>query len=161
MLKPQKNTWELHIIKSKKNSVIHDFIIFFRYLQPGDPHYDSPLFLDCCGLVRQTILDLKDDFGFSLGPWNQAYQYDTLPNDISFEEMRPGDLIFYSGRYHDRKRRRHAHDMVHVEIFLGGESGCQTIAARRREGVVQIFDDYRFKSTIYYNVVIIIIILFY
>ncbi len=120
---------------------------------PSDSNYDSPLFLDCCGLVRQTIQDLKEEFGFILGPWNQAYQFDTLGNEIKFEEMKPGDLIFYSGRYHDKKRRRHAHDMVHVEIYLGGEgTPYQSIAARRREGVVQIFEDYKFRSTIYYNV---------
>lgn len=102
--------------------------------------------------MRQVVQDLKDDFGFILGPWNQAYQFDTLPNEIEFEEMKPGDLIFYSGRYHDRKRRRNGHDMVHVEIFLGGETGFQTIAARRKEGVVEIFDDFRFRSSIYYNV---------
>lgn len=46
----------------------------------GDPLYDSPLFLDCCGLVRQVVFDLRSDFGFALGKWNQAYQFDVLPN---------------------------------------------------------------------------------
>ena len=63
--------------------------------------YDSPIFLDCCGLVRQALRDMKvrrlllllllrrrrrrhrrppqDDLGFTTGPWNQAYQLDTLP----------------------------------------------------------------------------------
>lgn len=43
-----------------------------RYLQPGEPGYDSPLFLDCCGLVRQVVYDLREDFGFSLQRWNQV-----------------------------------------------------------------------------------------
>ena len=67
-----------------------------KYLEKH-PDYDGDLFLDCCGLVRHAVNLLKDDFGFSLGRWNQAYQYDILPDEISFEEMQPGDLIFYSG----------------------------------------------------------------
>ncbi len=68
--------------------------------------YDSPIFLDCCGLVRQALRDMKvhittlnphtnttnssyspslqqDDLGFTTGPWNQAYQLDTLPIRVS------------------------------------------------------------------------------
>ena len=41
---------------------------------PAAPTYHSPLFLDCCGLVRRVLRDLKEEFGFSIGPWNQAYQ---------------------------------------------------------------------------------------
>ena len=44
-----------------------------RYHEPDSPHYHSPLFLDCCGLVRRVLRDLKEDFGFTIGPWNQAY----------------------------------------------------------------------------------------
>ena len=47
----------------------------------GDPLYDSPLFLDCCGLIRQVIFDLRHEFGFALGKWNQAYQFDMLPDE--------------------------------------------------------------------------------
>lgn len=68
------------------------------------PEHKSPLFLDCCGLVRQVMRDLEDDFGFRLGPWNQAYMYDTLPNNIYKEEdMKPGDLVFMSGIYTNPK----------------------------------------------------------
>ena len=39
--------------------------------------YNSELFLDCCGLVRWVLKDLKEEFGFTTGPWNQAYQVNT------------------------------------------------------------------------------------
>ena len=41
-----------------------------RYHKPGDELYDSPIFLDCCALVRQCVRDLREDFGFTLGRWN-------------------------------------------------------------------------------------------
>lgn len=44
-----------------------------RYHKPGDPLYDWPLFLDCCGLVRQVLQDMKEDLGFEIDVWNQAY----------------------------------------------------------------------------------------
>lgn len=37
--------------------------------------------------------------------------------------------------------------MVHVEIFIGGETGEATIGARFFKGVVKEFDSYKFKST--------------
>ena len=37
------------------------------------PTHNSKMFLDCCGLVRQVLRDLKSEFGFNVGPWNQAY----------------------------------------------------------------------------------------
>lgn len=43
-----------------------------------DPFHDAPLYLDCCGLVRRVLRDLKDDFGFEVGRWNQAYQVRSL-----------------------------------------------------------------------------------
>jgi hypothetical protein len=58
-----------------------------RYWQPGEKHYNDPIFLDCCALVRQAMLDLKKEFGFHLDRWNQAYQYDTLPKTIEFHEL--------------------------------------------------------------------------
>eukprot|EP00360_Condylostoma_magnum_P000164 CAMPEP_0168313310 /NCGR_PEP_ID=MMETSP0210-20121227/1143_1 /TAXON_ID=40633 /ORGANISM="Condylostoma magnum, Strain COL2" /LENGTH=48 /DNA_ID= /DNA_START= /DNA_END= /DNA_ORIENTATION= len=45
-----------------------------------------------------------------------------LPEEIPFEEMKPGDLIFYSATYYNPDRKIHAHNMTHVEIFLGEES---------------------------------------
>jgi hypothetical protein len=50
-----------------------------RYHEPDSPLHQSPLFLDCCGLVRQVLRDLKDEFGFTIGPWNQAYMCDPRP----------------------------------------------------------------------------------
>jgi len=51
--------------------------------------------------------DLKKDFGFLIGPWNQAYMCDTLPIRIDAEgEMKPGDLVFISGTYYNTKSER-------------------------------------------------------
>jgi len=50
-----------------------------KYHENGSELYNSPLFLDCCALVRQCVRDLREDFGFTLGRWNQNYQIDTLP----------------------------------------------------------------------------------
>lgn len=30
-----------------------------KYHQPGDALYGAPLYLDCCGLVRQVVFDLR------------------------------------------------------------------------------------------------------
>ena len=43
--------------------------------------------------------------------------------------------------------------MVHVEIFLGGESGEQSIAARKKSGVVSYFNSFKFKSKGYHSIV--------
>lgn len=68
------------------------------------PEYKSKLFLDCCGLVRRVMRDLAEDFGFIIGPWNQAYMYDTLPITVPSErEMKPGDLVFVSAIYYNPK----------------------------------------------------------
>jgi len=42
--------------------------------QNHENEYYYPIYLDCCGLIRRAALDLSDEFGFSLGPWNQGYQ---------------------------------------------------------------------------------------
>jgi hypothetical protein len=44
------------------------------HTDPEDPHTNAPLYLDCCGLVRRVLRDLRDDFGFDVGVGNQAYQ---------------------------------------------------------------------------------------
>jgi hypothetical protein len=101
-----------------------------------DPDRQAPLYLDCCGLVRQVLRDLADDFGFVVGPWNQAYLFETLPVRFeSVDELKPGDLIFTSAPYYSDKRKRQRHDMVHVEIFVGGASGRGTIGSRKLQRI--------------------------
>mmetsp|Transcript_12899 Transcript_12899/g.29639 ORF Transcript_12899/g.29639 Transcript_12899/m.29639 type:complete len:388 (+) Transcript_12899:102-1265(+) len=118
---------------------------------PGSPWPDG-FHLDCCALVRQCVKDLRKEFGFTLGGWNQGYQFDTLPIALeTVEEMEPGDLVFISGIYNVPHKKQHAHDMVHVEIFLGGETGEQTVGARYRHGVVEVHDSYRFESKNYHS----------
>jgi hypothetical protein len=39
--------------------------------------------------------------------------------------------------------------MVHVEIFLGGETGEETIGARYQRGTIQIFPSYLFESKLW------------
>lgn len=41
-----------------------------RYWKEGEKHHSSPIFLDCCALVRQAIYDLREEFGFKLDRWN-------------------------------------------------------------------------------------------
>ena len=117
--------------------------------QDGCTHYDSPLFLDCCALVRRCVADMQDDFGFRLGRWNQSYQFDTLPKEVTLAEMKPGDLVFTSGIYHKPGKKQQKHNMVHVEIFVGGDTGEATIGARWQKKGVQLFDSYRFNSKSY------------
>ena len=124
-----------------------------KYHKPGTELYNSKIFLDCCALIRRAMLDLKEDFGFQIGGGNQSYQYDVLPIDLKFEEMKPGDLIFYSATYYPEKKMKiQKHDMVHVEVFYGGDTGESSIGARWGKGVVTIFDSYKFVSKNYYNV---------
>ncbi|KAJ8321100.1 hypothetical protein KUTeg_002687 [Tegillarca granosa] len=120
-----------------------------KYWPPESLEYKSPLFLDCCALVRQVVRDLEDDFGFRIGPWNQAYMFDTLPNKIEHErDMKPGDLVFMSGVYH-KKKRQQKHHMTHVEIWAG--DGNKTIGARWNNGKVQVFDSYRFEAKSFHS----------
>ncbi|XP_078467394.1 inactive polyglycylase TTLL10 [Lampetra planeri] len=112
------------------------------------PEFESPLFLDCCGLVRRALMDLRAELGFSVGPWNQAYLYDTLPLDVSgAADMQPGDLVFTTATYFNPKAKRHPHGVVHVEVWAG--DGERTVAARWRRGRVQEFPSYRFDSAAY------------
>ena len=43
--------------------------------------------------------------------------------------------------------------MVHVEIFLGENGGEQSIGARKKKGVVQLFDSFKFVSKGYHDIV--------
>jgi hypothetical protein len=97
-----------------------------RFEEPSKP--EATLYLDCCALVRKCVQDLSTEFGFIIGKWNQAYQMDTLPivlEDIS--QCKPGDLIFYEGIYNSKRSKPQKHNNVHVEIFLGGETGKETV----------------------------------
>ena len=117
-----------------------------RYKKPDDPI--APLYLDCCGLVRKVVQDLAEDFGFLIGRWNQAYMFDTLPVDLTLEEMKPGDLIFYEANFTNPDRcKAQKHNMTHVEIFLGGETGRATLGSRYFRGKVSIYPEYEFPCT--------------
>ena len=107
----------------------------------------APLYLDCCALVRRAVTDLQDEFGIVLGKWNQAYQMDTLPIILQESDLKPGDLIFYEGLYTSPRSKSQKHNNVHVEIFLGGETGEATIGSRFSHGNVGIFPSYKFTST--------------
>ncbi|KAK6177665.1 hypothetical protein SNE40_015721 [Patella caerulea] len=121
-----------------------------KYWPPDTPEYNSRIFLDCCGLVRQVLRDLRKEFGFYIGPWNQAYMYDTLPITVDKEEdMRPGDLVFMSGIYTNPKNKKQRHDMTHVEIWLG--DGPKTIGSRWNNGKVQVFDSYSFQAKSFHS----------
>ena len=71
-----------------------------QWLKVDNPLYNSPIFLDCCGLTRQVVNDLKEEFGFMLGRWNQNYQFDTCSIKLELNEMKPGDLIFYEATFY-------------------------------------------------------------
>lgn len=43
-----------------------------KYQPEGSPVL--PLYLDCCGLIRQCLKDLRTEFGFMTGKWNQVIQ---------------------------------------------------------------------------------------
>ncbi|XP_022786949.1 uncharacterized protein LOC111327109 isoform X2 [Stylophora pistillata] len=120
-----------------------------KYQEPGT-EFNAPFFLDCCGLIRRVLRDLKEDFGFEVGPWNQAYMYDTLPLDAEkTDDLKPGDLVFVSGIYHNTKSKKQRHNMVHVEVWAG--DGEKTIGARWQKGKVQYHDSYKFNAKSYHS----------
>ena len=61
-------------------SPFHDITnqYIYIYLCLVAPAFSADLYLDCCGLVRRVLKDLKEEFGFSIGPWNQAYMVSSL-----------------------------------------------------------------------------------
>lgn len=83
-----------------------------------------------------------------LGRGNQAYQYDTLPIDLEFDQMKPGDLIFYSAQYYKPKHIQ-KHDMVHIEVYLGG---TKSIGSRTCINEVSYHDDFKFATTSYHSI---------
>ena len=116
-----------------------------RFKAPDVPI--APLYLDCCALVRKCVQDLQEEFGFVIGKWNQCYQLDTLPIVLEQSQLKPGDLIFYEGIFNSNKSKPQKHNNVHVEIFLGGETGEGTIGSRFHKGNVSIFPSFKFKSS--------------
>ena len=47
-----------------------------------------------------SLARTQSHFGFVVGGWNQAYQFDTLPLAVDSEkDLQPGDLIFISGLF--------------------------------------------------------------
>jgi len=116
-----------------------------KYKKEEDPV--APLYLDCCALVRRAVQDLQDEFGFVIGKWNQAYQMDTLPIVLTEDQLKPGDLIFYEGTYTSPRAKEQKHNNVHVEIFVGGETGEGTLGARWHRGVVSFFPSYKFEAS--------------
>ena len=123
-----------------------------RYHKPGDPLYGKPLYLDCCNLIRRCVQDLRADFGFDLGDWNQAYQFSTLPDAVAFGDLRPGDLMFVEATYRSGRHKQQRMNIVHVEIFLGEEFGTgpeSTLGSRNRWGCVEVHDSFRYTSQFY------------
>lgn len=123
---------------------------------PSSPHHDAELYLDCCALIRRAVRDLQDDFGFVLGRGNQAYQFDTLPIRVdSADQLKPGDLVFYESDIKEGSGlKAQLHDMHHVEVFTGGETGEETIGSLphtcwRTYGTcgVQRFKSYKCEET--------------
>ena len=85
--------------------------------------------LDCCGLVRKCVSQLRRHFRFTLTNCNQGIIYETLEGySIQRKDLKPGDLIFYSAKYTDQNRFPKRNGMVHVEIYVG--PGDKTIASR-------------------------------
>jgi hypothetical protein len=120
-----------------------------KYLKEH-PEYKEDFFLDCCGLIRQVVYLMREDLGFTLGRWNQSYQYDMLDEEIPFEKTKPGDLVFYSADYFPgKKRKRFIHDMVHVEILTG--DGEKTIGSRKKDSTVMEFNCYKLKDNSRYR----------
>jgi len=93
--------------------------------------------------------DLQEDFGFRLGNWNQAYQWDTLASAEVEEpsQLKPGDLVFYAADYTNTKAKAQKFRMVHVEVWLGGDTGEATLGARWKRGKVSEFGSYKFASS--------------
>ena len=122
-----------------------------KYLK-AHPDYKDNFFLDCCGLIRHVVYLMSEDLGFTLGHWNQCYQYDMLPEEIPFEKTKKGDLVFYSASYFPgKKRKKFIHDMVHVEILTG--EGEKTIGSRKKDSTVQEFNCYKLKDNKSYSYV--------
>lgn len=123
-----------------------------RYHAPGDALYGKPLYLDCSNFIRRVVQDLRADFGFDLGNWNQSYQFATLPDAIAYEDRKPGDLMFVEATYRTGRHKQQKLNIVHVEIYAGETHGAgvdSTLGSRNRWGCVEVLDSYTFDSTFY------------
>ena len=123
-----------------------------RYHKPGDPLHGKPLYLDCCALFRRSAREMRADFGFDLGLWNQAYQFATLPKKIDVKDARPGDLMFVEGTYFRGRSKPQKGNIVHVEMYLGSEHGTgpeSVLSSRNHWGCVEIHDSYKYDSPWY------------
>ena len=109
-------------------------------------------YLDCCALFRKALRQLRPDFGFDIGPWNQAYLFATLPRKLEFREVKPGDLLFVEGTYFKGRKKQQKGNIVHVEMYLGAELGSgpeSTLASRDHWGCVSIQNSFRYVSPWY------------
>ena len=48
----------------------------------------------------------------------------TLPDAVAFGDLRPGDLMFVEATYRSGRHKQQRMNIVHVEIFVGGDSVC-------------------------------------
>ena len=74
-----------------------------------------------------------------------------MPIELEKEEMRPGDIIFYSAKMYNPKTII-KHDMVHIEVYLGGKSGEKSIGSRTSINQVSYHDSYRFVGRKYHSI---------
>ena len=103
-------------------------------------------------LFRKALRQLRPDFGFDIGPWNQAYLFATLPRKLELSEVRPGDLLFVEGTYFKGRKKQQKGNIVHVEMYLGAELGSgpeSTLASRDHWGCVSIQDSFKYVSPWY------------
>ena len=118
--------------------------------QIGEGAETNPgMYLDCCALIRRILEDMAETLEIAVGPYNQSFLIDTLPIAICQDQLCPGDLIFIQGKFYDTERKQPKHDIVHVEIYLGGANGESSLGARHRDGCVDVFESFKFESQSY------------
>lgn len=50
--------------------------------------------------------------------------FDTLPSKVNdWEQLKPGDMVFYEAEYTKPNMRSQRFGMVHVQIYTGGKTG--------------------------------------